>query len=60
MVHYIIPEYLDPTKQTRQAGQDNGGDYMGYCSKHDKLVTCILYFIIGFGALVAIYTLITL
>jgi len=51
MVHYIIPEYLNPTRQ---------GGYMGYCSKHDKIAQCVLIAIITIGALTAIYTLITL
>jgi len=52
MVHYITPAYLQPFIIERY--------YMHYCSHKEKIATCILGAIIAFGAVTAVYTLVTI
>jgi len=51
MVHYIVPTYLRPAATEAY--------YMKFCSKSDTYTMCALAIIIGFGAIVALYTLLS-
>ena len=50
MVHYTYNEINSPF---------TGAYYMKFCSHHDKVINCIIGAVIAFGAVTAVYTLIS-